>query len=355
MVFEVKILNIDKENNVINLFLENDEDLYFLSLIIEKDDIIYSWTKRQLKIKKAYGEEKGERIRIYVGITVEKIEFQRFLNTLRILGKVIEAPEFMHIKGSYHTLTIKSGQEIKIIKKSLTIHHLKILKKATMMRFQRFLIVSLDDDECVFAFLRPQGIEIISTIRPSAKNIHEHSLQKRFKNYFKRIMNELRNITTTKQVNKIIFLGPNMLLNWLRKEIPEDVKISKIEKSFIYLSSGGISGIYEFLRKEESKKVLRELRIDYEISIVKEIFNELYRDGKIALGIEEIKHALQRRALKSLIMTDSLFFQSNEQINLMLREYGDKIQDIIIIPEETEHGKKIKALGGIVGLLYYKI
>ncbi|RLE43355.1 hypothetical protein DRJ16_03890, partial [Candidatus Woesearchaeota archaeon] len=82
---------------------------------------------------------------------------------------------------------------------------------------------------------------------------------------------------------------------------------------------------------------------------------ELYRDGKIALGIEEIKHALQRGALKSLIMTDSLFFQSNEQINLMLREYGDKIQDIIIIPEETEHGKKIKALGGIVGLLYYKI
>ena len=144
-------------------------------------------------------------------------------------------------------------------------------------------------------------------------------------------------------------------MNWLRKEILEDVKISKIEKSFIYLSSGGISGIYEFLRKEESKKVLRELRIDYEISIVKEIFNELYRDGKIALGIEEIKHALQRGALKSLIMTDSLFFQSNEQINLMLREYGDKIQDIIIIPEETEHGKKIKALGGIVGLLYYKI
>ena len=345
------VTELDTKKRIISLIPEGDEDLYILSLLIEKGDRIYSWTTRSLKFERATGSIKGDRVKMYIGLRVKEIEFQEFTGKLRIRGIIIEAPERFHIKGNYHTLSVDKGKEIRIIKTNEILKaYLKMLKKGIR---DRYLLISIGDDEIAVAFLRYEGLEITSRI-PLRVSYSEKDIKSRYaefiENFASSIKNYYRNNIT------ILLLSP-FFYNFMKDYISRIFKESK--KIYTYkVSEGGISGIYEFIRSGNAYKLAKDLLILKGNELIKKAIDTLTNSPqKILIHYEKIKKAATEGSIETLIVLDEVFRKmiSNNEFKTMLQkieEYNGKIE---IIPRESESGKKLRKLGGIIAFLRYSI
>lgn len=98
----------------LDFVVEGEDDLYVVYLLIDPGDVIYGWTVREFRAREG---GRGERVRIYVGLRVEGLEYHAFRGTLRVRGILIEVPEwFEGAKGSHHTMELAYGLEYRLVK-----------------------------------------------------------------------------------------------------------------------------------------------------------------------------------------------------------------------------------------------
>lgn len=355
----MKLIEYNKQKSYIKLLIEVPEDLYYLSLILEKNDIIYSWTTRQLKIERATESIKGKRIRVYLGIRLTSFEFHKFLKNLRIRGVVIDAPEDLHIKGSYHTLSISVGSELLIYKENFSPLINRILKMASA-HYKKILLLSIGDDEISVGFLSPQGIEIKFTqqLFISKKREKGYSLLKLYGEVFRKFFEEKRDIINLNGFNEVIIASTSLFLPMLKEIFSEKRFFAGKTLRYVQVSEGGKAGIYELLRREDLKHFFKDTRYVYEKEKIDELFSYLIKgDNKIAIGLREVRVAADYKAIKTLVLNDSFFFDINEKekIRDILEKTIEASGEIIIISSESEHGKKLEKIGNIAAILYFKI
>jgi len=356
----MKLLEYDKSKGFLKVLIEVPEDLYYLSLILDKNDLVYSWTTRQIKIDKAERSIKGERKRVYLGIKVVTFDFHRFLRNLRIRGIVIDAPEYMHIKGSYHTLSVDVGSELTIYKERIFPFIDRILRMAAS-HYKKMLLISIGDDEISLGYLTPLGIEISYTRHISVDKKREkgysilETYRKSLIDFFEKKREDFIRI---EDIDEIVIAGTSLLLP-LVKEIIRDKKYFQ-NKSLrtVQVSEGGKAGIYEILRREDLRQLFRNTRFIFEKRIIDDLFKYLIReDRKVAVGLEEVRLAAEYRAIKTLILNDIMFFdlERREELKDILDKTLESSGDIVIISRESEHGKQLEGLGNIAAILYFKI
>ena len=105
----MKILYKNLKKGEVRVKVENPEDLWYLSNIIDPGDLIRGHTLRKIKIG---GEEqrktRTQKRRVLITIKTEKVEFHQYANMLRVLGVIVEAPDDVH-KGSHHTFNLEEN------------------------------------------------------------------------------------------------------------------------------------------------------------------------------------------------------------------------------------------------------
>ncbi len=132
----------------VKLVPENLEDLWHLKYIIEPGDVVFSWTKRVRESSDKLRSDK-EKITVRLGVEVERVEFHKFANRLRIMGKIVAGVE----DSGYHTLNITVGKELSLIKEYWKDEQLKRLKEALKKR-PEVVIVTIEEGEAVVASSR---------------------------------------------------------------------------------------------------------------------------------------------------------------------------------------------------------
>ncbi|MEM1508980.1 MAG: hypothetical protein QXY49_00035 [Thermofilaceae archaeon] len=346
----MRILECDESRRIIKFQLETLEDLYFISLIIDPEDTITAWTTRQVRISRGDGsEERGERVRVKLTLSVKKVEFQRFSDVLRVLGVVEEAPEWLYAKGSYHTIGLKVGDEVLLCKQFITKYHKRILELA-VTRTKVAGVLSVDFEELATGILRPQGLEIISVIAlPRARkegSIREHleiSLSKHLHSIIKQL--------EVKNVGQIIAVAPQLVLEVLGEQLHG----LKIPVKFLKTTEGGLAGIYELLRDDRFKEMIENLIFSVSREALSELIETIMKSpARAALGIEEVKQALQSNSVKLLLVSDEIFLSDKrEEIIGILRSASDVARDIVVIPPYVEGADMLRRFDGIAAILYY--
>ena len=104
--------NLRGNEGEIKLIPETIEDLWHLKYIVEPGDIVFSLTKRVSESSDKLRSDK-EMVVVRLGIQVERVEFHKFANRLRITGRIVGGLD----ESGYHTLNITQGKELSIIKK----------------------------------------------------------------------------------------------------------------------------------------------------------------------------------------------------------------------------------------------
>ena len=107
------------DENSISVIPEDSDDLFNLRRIIKEGDTVIGDTTRVIKQEKDFSRpDKGERIRVRIALTVEKISLDDVLDRLRIGGTISESSSELVPNGSHHSIILKITDGISITKKN---------------------------------------------------------------------------------------------------------------------------------------------------------------------------------------------------------------------------------------------
>lgn len=345
----MKILKIDERLNFIEVVPQTLDDLWHLSKVLEKGDLVSGSTDRKIK-----GKEDGDtarRIRMYMTIDVEEVEFHKTSGKLRISGKMIEAkPEEFFEANAYHSLDADLNAKIKIQKKQIKKWHIDRLEKARKANLrQKLLAVILDDEVADFFVIKEFGFELKATIHGEREGKAMKSTGSKEK-YFSEIVKKVKDVNA----DKVIFAGPGFTKNDLQKYI--DDKRSDVQAHFDSLNSVGATGINELLKSGIVDRVVSEFEIAKEMKMVEKVFEELAKDSGLATyGEKEVEKAVNAGAVEKLLITENLLMEKRDSVERIM-ENAEKLKGTVhIISNEHEAGDKLKSLGGVAALLRYKL
>lgn len=351
----MKIIFKNLKKKEIKLKAENLDDLWYLSNIIDKEDLIKGRTIRKIKLEKE-AQRKAQIIKKPVTLTieVEKIEFHKYSDSLRASGKIIQGTEDVP-KGSYHTIDIKENTIITIIKPRWYSYQLKKLEEASKELKSKILIVVFDREDASFALLKRSGYDLLLDLHGEVQK--KQVKEKKENIFYKQIVKQIKSYVKKYDIKYIIIASPAFWKEYLLKEIPEELKNIITQAS---CSDTGKKGIEEVLKRSEVRTVLKQDQTIKEVNLVEDLLKEIAKNKLAVYGIKETKKAAEYGAIKILLVTDDLIHKLRQEdkfegLNNIMKTTDSKKGEVHIISTEHEAGKKLKGIGGIGAILRYQI
>ena len=338
------------DENSISVMPEDSDDLLNLRRIIKENDKVIGDTTRVLKQDKDYSRpDKGERIKVRIALTVEKISLDDVLDRLRIGGTISESSNESVPHGSHHSFILKINDGITISKKRWTPIEKNLLISSNSQ--VGFVLVAIDTGDCGIARLRGTHLEFIP-------NIYSGSGGKRYKTNFniEKFFEQVQQAVSTvfKKGDSIIVFGPGetkkRFVNFIQKS--QKYKVQVVEG----IDSGGEDGIYIFTKSQTMKEIMSDSKLAKVSSIIDEIMllaNK--KSGKFTMGFEETFNANQIGAVESLVFSDKAIQDNEQKMIDFLNDVESKGVKIYSVDSSTDIGLRVTGLGGIVSLLRYAI
>jgi protein pelota len=338
------------------------DDLWHLYNIILPGDQVYARTTREVKVQKEFSRpQEGRRIMVTLGIKVEDILWDRSLNRLRVRGVIIDIPEDIGGRGSYHTLNVVVDQPLTLTKPKWAKHQVDRLKKASHVETPLILLISIDDEEYAIAVLRQYGLDVKAqkTIQLPGK-LEPDGREEALAGYFKEALGLMREVWESIKC-PIAVLGLGFVKNSFVKYVRDkDQDMASAIVDVKGVNSSGLAGINEAIRSGVLTKTLKNARMAEETRQVEEVLTRLgIGKSDVAYGLEEVAKAARYGAVEKLLIADSVLRESPDEKRLeferLMREVEEKAGQIVVVSTEHEAGHKLEGLGGIAALLRFRI
>lgn len=344
----MRILHQDARSNEIKLMPQNIDDLWHLSNLIDERDLVFATTyRRKEEQSDKLRNERMEKVRMRLGIRVEKVEFHESDDRLRVLGRIESGPQDV---GEHHTLMVSPGDDVTIVKPEWKTQHFDRIKRAVAAAEKPSLVfVSIEDTEAVIAAAREYGIKEHATItrNPGGKMYDSKSNEAE---YLDEVVEKL---STVHGDEPLLVLGPGFVKEALAKRIRERMPEAAAKMSVHSTGQAGMAGIHELMKKGVAGKLLDDTRVVHETRLVEELFTEIGRDGMFAYGEASVSNAVAAGAVRVLLVLDTKV--RTGPVEKMLRSVETARGEFAIISSLHEAGRRLDSLGGVAALLRYKI
>lgn len=342
----MRILKIDEKHRLIKVIPEVEDDLWHLSQIIEKGDIVKGLTSRKIK-----GEEGKPTIRktVLVEIEVEKVSFQKFGSLLRVNGRIKASKNEMLPLGSMQAIEIELNKKYTIIKKSIKRHQVERLRKAQKATRKKPIILAvLDDEEACIALLKEFGFEVKACLR-SGKSGKQFESAEWKREYFGKLAKGILDGA----INTVVVAGPGFIKN----EFADFLKERGFKGNLFIenTNNAGLAGVNEIIKRNALAKITEHAEIVKEAMLMEKLLEEIAKGGLATYGNEEVKKAAELGAISELLVVDKVLAERREELESVMELVEKSRANIHIFNSEHEPGKKLAALGGIAALLRYKI
>jgi protein pelota len=341
--------NLKGKEGEIALTPETLDDLWHLKYIIEPNDLVFSLTKRRVEgATDKLRPEKIEKKPMRLGVRIEKIEFHKFSNRLRLHG-LIESGQDV---GAYHTLNIENGTNLSVIKTWKNDQLQRIKEAEAAAKRPRVVILTIEEGEASIGLVRQYGVEEYSLIKVGSGK-GETSQREEF---FSEVITQVSQAAGGTEV--IIVAGPGFtkddFMNFLKTKNQELAARARTEDTI----SIGVSGFQEVLRRGAVDRIVEESRISREARLIEELMARIATMGPVAYGWDEVKKARDMGAVESLLITDELLREGREKgmnIDAFLLSVEHSRGKVVVFSTEFEPGNRLHGLGGIAALLRFKL
>lgn len=338
----------------ISVMPEDSEDLLNLRRIIKESDIVIGDTTRVIKQEKDYSRpDKGERIRIRIRLTVEKISLDEVLDRLRISGTILESSNESVPHGSHHSFILKISDAITISKKKWLAIEKKLLESSNNQI--GFILIAIDTSDCGIARLGGTHLEF-------TPNIYSGSGGKRYKTNFKieKFFDQIKQGMSTilRASDTIVIFGPGETKKRFANHIEKSQSVKKNKIQVVEgIDSGGEDGIYTFTKSQSMQEIMSDSKLAKVSAIIDEVMLLANKSSKkFTMGFNETFEANQLGAVDSLVFSDRVIQENNEQeIIDFLNDAESKGVKIYSVDSSTDIGLRVTGLGGIVSILRYSV
>ncbi|MGM5482502.1 MAG: mRNA surveillance protein pelota [Nanobdellota archaeon] len=352
----MKLIKKDYSKGIIKIEVENNDDLWHLSHIINNGDKVKADTFRKIKIGE--GDDRNSKVikkKIVLQIDVEKVEFHKYSDILRISGKISLGPDDIPL-GSYHTINVENKTVLTLIKPKFYDFQIEKIKEASRPKKLGILICVFDREEAIFAHLKTYGYEVLSKIKGNVAKKDDPSIKS--DNFYSEIAKNLEEYSKKYNINKII-LGSSAF--W-KEYLLNNIKDEKLKSMIITASCNNVgnNGINEILKRPEVVSALKEDRIIQETQMVEKLLKKVQKDENAAYGLDDVNKAIQSGAVKELLVSDNLILKrrqenSYDELDELIKKANSTKAKINIISSEHEAGQKLDGIGGIGALLRFKV
>ena len=158
----MKLIKKQLKKGELTIQVENINDLWYLSQLIEPSDFVKGKTERKIKI--GSGDDRNVKVvrkTMFLELQVEKVDFHQYSEILKVLGIITLGPDDIS-KGSHHSFNVEVNTVITIKKEQWLKFQLERINEAVQNIKINLLIVVFDREEAYFAKLKSQGFEIIA-------------------------------------------------------------------------------------------------------------------------------------------------------------------------------------------------
>ncbi len=346
----MKITKQDKFIGLIRLVPENLEDLWHIERILSPGDKVEGVSFRTFKASEAAAAEKKK---INLSLSVEKIEFARHANRLRLTGKILSGtPEEFVQMGSYHTLDVEPGFSVSIYK-DWKGHHLERLKQAMAeTKRPRLFILVLDERQALLASIRGFGVnydwelEAHGSKRDEAKKQAESE-----KTYFGELLARLALLPE----GKIVVAGPGFARDNFTKFAKE--KNPKLAGRFVLESCSYAerTGVNELMKRGVVSRVAGEERVAQEMQIMEEFRTKISKNSdRVCYGLKAVKQAVEITAAEKVLVLDELLRTRKDVEDIAELADRNRIK-LMIFSHESDGGRELAGLGGLAAFLRFAL
>lgn len=343
----MRVLHRDPRSGEIKLRIENADDLWHLSNLVQPRDQVRASTYRREESKTdKIRPEKAEKVRITLTLRVEKTEFQAFTDRLRISGVIVEAPQDL---GRHHTLNVSVDDVLSILKtwKRHELQRIEEAVAATQKPLVTFL--SLDDEEALLAQLRQYGVQELATIRaPGHGKMFDTG--DAVTAYFEDILSKLK---TSPLGEALVLVGPGFaredFLAFLQSR--DAALAAKVHSQGT--SQPGMRGIQEALRSGMGSKLFADSRVALETQLVEKVLEAIATNRPCAYGRKEVEQAVDAGAVETLLVSDSVV--RDLAVERLMHAAEDARGKVVLVSPHHEAGAKLEGLGGVAALLRFPI
>jgi len=331
--------SFDLRHDIGKVTPENADDLWILSEIITPDSIVTAKTMRSVEVKRGDKKEKVGRKPMVLSVLVEKIDITE---SLRLGGKIVAGPE--DIEHDWHTIDVKPGTFLKIERKWKSWEINKI--KAAEKKSDPILVCILDDSEADI-FLIKEKKKLLVHI-PGASLGKKTGVSKK-PEYYGKVIAEIKRYSD--QGKRIVIAGPGFAREELQGLLKQKEKDLVPKIIFDSLSHTGEVGLQELFKRGLLEKITNLSRITEETAVVEKLLSEIVKEGKAVYGGWETREALDAGAVETLLVSD----KNVREMEALLEDAEKMGTKIMIISSTHPSGEKFLGLGGIGGILRYKI
>ena len=355
----LKILLEDIKHGIMKLELRNIDDLWVLYNVIHKGDRVLGRTTREVKSTET-ARPFSRRVTVTLGITVQRVYFDRDLARLRVHGIVFDAPEEVRVTGSHHTLSVGPEDTLTIVKDKWLHHQVERVEKAVVTE-EPIIILAIDSEEASVAVLRSFGLDFKGEVRSRLPGKAEpEKRQVAMKDYFHRI-GTLLGTVCAESAGPILIVGPGFTKDHFAKDLRSEARyLGQRSVAVKSVGSGGVAGVHEAIRVGAINKIRRDSRAVQETELVNEALKRLgSSSGDISYGLERIEADTQTGAVDTLIVSDQVIREAQDEerhrIEATMRIVEERGGKIALVSSEQEAGKMLQSLGGIAALLRYRL
>ncbi|MCW1296682.1 MAG: mRNA surveillance protein pelota [Candidatus Parvarchaeota archaeon] len=354
----MQILFSNFKKGRVKLKVQSSEDLWTIYQIVNKNDLVKMRTRRKIKKEE---RQVGKIKPLTLKLRVEKIEFQKYANALKILGRIVESSEESVAIGSFHSFTIKQNSIILIEKEKWSQLEIKRVREAVeISKKPKVLIVCFEPGEAEFAVLRGIGLSYIQGISRSIPGKEEKTREKVIEEFYIALAKRIKEIIESEKINNVIIASLNFYLEDFKKIMSSKFSDVSNKSTYCNVSTTGRTGINEVIKLGYVDKIIRDEKISEDTKVMEKLLLEISKDGPATYGIEEVKNALTYGAVDTLLISEKTFMEFKEknkfdEIEEIIKKAESQRARIMILGDDYEAGEKLIALGGIACLLRFKV
>jgi protein pelota len=348
----MEIISSDFKKGTVKLKINDPEDLWYLSHLIDPEDQLKGKTTRKIKIGDG-DNAKVVRKTLTLKIKSESIDFTD-ADCLKVNGKITESPEDIP-HGSYHSISLHVGDQLILEKVKWLKYQKQKLKEASEKKYT-FIICIIDREEAIFALTKKSGNEIILRLKGDVpKKAKEVTIKKDF---HQEIIASLQSYFERYNPEKVILASPAFYKDDLYKKISS----ADLKKRMVLAACSDVSksSLDEVMRSPELHKILENSRVRTEQIVVEELLSEIKKNNLAGYGFDDVKKAVFAGAVSKLLITDDFIQQKRadeeyDELDQLMKQVDSAQGEIFIISSKHESGKKLDGLGGVGVILRYKL
>ncbi|MEM0202762.1 MAG: mRNA surveillance protein pelota [Archaeoglobaceae archaeon] len=336
--------NLRGNEGEIKVIPETLEDLWHLKFLIEKGDVVFSVTKRAMQSDDKLRSDK-ELVVVRIGVEVERVEFHKFANRLRIMGRIIAGID----ASSFHTLNVTVGRELSIVKRWKPEQIERLRKAVEQSKRPEVVILTIEEGEAIAGVLREWGVEEIFEERSSYSKDYDGTRE----DFFAHVLEKLK----TLNFRFLVIAGPGFAKRDFHEFIASKAP-DLVEKAIVVdTSSIGTRGFVEVVRRRAIDRLVGEIRLAEEAELVEKLLEGIAKGEKVAYGIESVRKAKDYGAIETLLVSDDYLLREREKwdIDAFMEEVRGMGGKVVILSSEFEPGEIVSKLGGICALLRFEI